>query len=60
MPNEKKNPKQGSRMLSIEETNAALAKDHAEEELKEQGLLPCCPKAANPKLQKYPPQNPYP
>jgi hypothetical protein len=40
MPNEKKNPKQGSRMLSVEETNAALAKEHAEEELKEQRWLP--------------------
>jgi hypothetical protein len=40
MSNEKKNPKQGSRMLSVEETNAALAKELAEEALKEQESLP--------------------
>jgi hypothetical protein len=37
---EKKNPKTGSGMLSIAETNAMLAKELADEALKEQGLLP--------------------
>jgi hypothetical protein len=39
MPNGKKNPRAGSRMQSIEETNAALAKELAEEGLKEQESL---------------------
>jgi hypothetical protein len=40
MPNGKKNPRAGSRMQSVEETNAALAKELTEEELKEQESLP--------------------
>jgi hypothetical protein len=39
MPNEKKNTKQGSRMQSVEETNAALAKELADDALKEQESL---------------------
>ncbi len=39
MPNLKKNAKKSSGMLSVE-ANAMLAQEHAEEELKEQGLLP--------------------
>jgi hypothetical protein len=38
MPNLKKNPKKSPGMLSVEETNAMLAQELAEEELKEQGL----------------------
>ena len=38
--NLKENAKKGSGMLSVEETNAMLAKELAEEEQKEQGLLP--------------------
>ncbi len=39
-------------MLSVEETNAALAKEHAEEELTEQGLLP---KSSEPKAPEVSP-----
>ena len=38
--NLKRNAKKGSGMLSVEETNAMLAEELAEEERKEQGLLP--------------------
>ncbi len=40
MSNLKKNAKKSPGMLSVEETNAMLAIEHAEEELKKQGLLP--------------------
>jgi hypothetical protein len=40
MPNEKKTPKSGSRMQSVEETNAALAKELANDALKEQESPP--------------------
>jgi hypothetical protein len=40
MSNFKKDAKKNSGLLSIEETNAMLAQELAEEELKEQGLLP--------------------
>jgi hypothetical protein len=36
MPNEKKNSKQGSRMQTVEETNAALAKELEDDARREQ------------------------
>jgi hypothetical protein len=40
MPNEKKNSKQGSRLQSVEETNAALAKEFEDDARREQESLP--------------------
>jgi hypothetical protein len=52
MPNEKKNPKQGSRLQSVEENNAALAKELADDALKEQEPLP---KSGESKAPEVPP-----
>jgi len=40
MPNEKKSSKRGSRMQTVEETKAALAKELEDDALREQGSLP--------------------
>ncbi len=40
MPNEKKNSKQGSRIQTVEETNAALAKELEDDARREQESLP--------------------
>jgi hypothetical protein len=56
--NLKRNGKKGSGMLSVEETNAMLAEELAEEERKKS--KDCCPQAASPKPQKYPFRHPYP
>ncbi len=53
MPDGKKNTKNVSSMLSVEETNAMLAKELADDALKEQGLPP---KSAEPKA----PEEPHP
>ncbi len=54
MPNGKKNTNKGTGMLSVEETNAMLALEHAEAEQKEQGLLP---KSGERKAPEVPPFN---
>jgi hypothetical protein len=53
MPNGKKNTNNVSSMLSVEETNAMLAKEIADDALQEQGLPP---KSAEPKV----PEEPHP
>jgi hypothetical protein len=52
MPNEKKDTKQSSRMQSVEETNAALAKELADDVRKEQESLP---KSGESKAPEVPP-----
>jgi hypothetical protein len=52
MPNEKKSTKRSSRMQSVEETNAALAKELADETQKEQESLP---KSGESKAPEVPP-----
>ncbi len=50
MPNDKKNPKPGSRMPSVEETNAALAKELDDDARKEQDSLPQSGESNAPEL----------
>ena len=53
MPNEKKGSKKGSRMQTVEETKAALAKELEDEALREQGSLPQSDESKPPEV--FPP-----
>ncbi len=56
--NLKKNAKKCPGLLSVEETNAMLAQEHADDVLKEQGLLPTSGEPKAPEVPLLP--HPYP